>query len=192
MIKNGRPNPYDLLREMKEEEPAPPEKKSRLTIFLGYAAGVGKTYTMLQRARLAKGQQVDIVVGLAETHGRVETEALLEGLEIIPRKRIEYGGLVLEEMDLDAILTRRPQVVLVDELAHTNAPGSRHAKRYQDVEELLNAGISVFTTLNVQHIESANDIVFQISDIRVQETVPDSILERADDLALVTSPPRTS
>jgi two-component system sensor histidine kinase KdpD len=189
MPRNGRPNPYDLLRELKEEEPTLPEKKSRLTIFLGYAAGVGKTYTMLQRARLAKGQQVDIVVGLAETHGRVETEALLEGLEIIPRRQIEYGGLVLEEMDLDAILTRRPQVVLVDELAHTNAPGSRHAKRYQDVEELLNAGISVFTTLNVQHIEGANDVVFQISGIRVQETVPDSILERADDLALVDLPP---
>jgi two-component system sensor histidine kinase KdpD len=189
MPKDGRPNPYDLLRELKEEEPAQPEKKSRLTIFLGYAAGVGKTYTMLQRARLVKGQQVDIVVGLAETHGRVETEALLESLEIIPRQQIEYGGLALEEMDLDAILTRRPQVVLVDELAHTNAPGSRHAKRYQDVEELLNAGISVFTTLNVQHIESANDVVFQISGIRVQETVPDSVLERAEDLVLVDLPP---
>lgn len=189
MLRDGRPSPEALLQGLKDEEKPPVEKTTRLTIFLGYAAGVGKTYTMLQRARLAKGLQTDVVVGLAETHGRVETEALLEGLEIIPRKRIEYGGLTLEEMDLDAILARRPQAVLVDELAHTNAPGSRHAKRYQDVEELLNAGISVFSTLNVQHIESANDVVFQISGIRVQETVPDSILERADDLALVDLPP---
>ena len=145
----------------------------RLKIFVGAAPGVGKTYEMLQQARARKQDGVDVVVGVVETHGRKETQALLDGLEIIPRKRLEYKGQSLEEMDLDAIIARRPQIVLVDELAHTNAPGSRHPKRYLDVEELLSRGIDVYTTVNIQHIESLNDVVAQITHVRVRETVPD-------------------
>ena len=151
--------------------------------------GVGKTYEMLQTARARKRDGDDVVVGVVETHGRKETEALLEGLEVIPRRRVEYKGQSLEEMDLDAILARRPQLVLVDELAHTNAPGSRHPKRYLDVEELLAAGIDVYTTVNIQHIESLNDVVAQITRVRVRETVPDSIFDRADAVELVDLTP---
>ena len=161
----------------------------RLKIFVGAAPGVGKTYEMLQQARARKQDGYDIVVGVVETHGRKETQALLEGLEIVPRKRLEYKGQWLEEMDLDAIIARHPQIVLVDELAHTNAPGSRHPKRYLDVEELLNHGIDVYTTVNIQHIESLNDVVAQITHVRVRETVPDSVFDRADAIELVDLTP---
>jgi two-component system, OmpR family, sensor histidine kinase KdpD len=163
--------------------------RGRLKVFLGAAPGVGKTYEMLTAARTRQQEGVDVVVGVVETHGRQETQALLEGLEVIPRWRIEYKGRILEEMDLDAVLARRPQLALVDELAHTNAPGSRHQKRYMDVEELIAAGIDVYTTLNVQHIESLNDVVAQITRIRVRETVPDSIIDKADDLELIDLTP---
>src|SRR5208282_738072 len=160
-----------------------------LKVFLGAAPGVGKTYEMLLsgKAKLAEG--ADIVIGVVETHGRAETESLLKGFEIIPRARIEYHGHVLYEMDLDALLERHPQIALVDELAHTNAPGSRHPKRYLDVEELLAAGIDVYTTLNIQHVESLNDVVAQITRIRVRETVPDSVLDKADDIEVIDLSP---
>ena len=161
----------------------------KLRIFVGAAPGVGKTYEMLQQARARKKDGYDIVIGVVETHGRRETEALLEGLEIVPRRRIEYKGQWLEEMDLDAIIARRPQIVLVDELAHTNADGSRHPKRYLDVEELLSRGIDVYTTVNIQHIESLNDVVAQITHVRVRETVPDTVFDRADAVELVDLTP---
>ena len=163
----NRPSPDALL------ENAERESRGRLKIFLGAAPGVGKTYEMLMsgRARMADG--VDVVIGVVETHGRKETQALVDGFEIIPRTKIDYKGRLLEEMDLDAILARRPALVLVDELAHTNAPGSRHPKRYLDVEEILAQGIDVYTTLNIQHVESLNDVVAQITRVRVRETVPD-------------------
>ena len=177
----NRPSPDALLEAARREE----RTRGRLKVFLGAAPGVGKTYEMLTigRARLTAG--ADVVVGVVETHGRAETEALLEGFETIPRRAVPYRGTVLEEMDLDALLARRPALALVDELAHTNAPGSRHPKRYQDVEELLDAGIDVLTTLNIQHVESLNDVVASITRIRVRETVPDSILDRADDIEVV-------
>jgi two-component system sensor histidine kinase KdpD len=180
-----RPSPEALLEAARREE----RRTGKLKIFLGAAPGVGKTYEMLQeaRARLKEGQ--DIVVGVVETHGRAETEALLQGLEIIPRRSIDYKGRTIEEMNLDAVLARRPKLALVDELAHTNAPGSRHPKRYLDVEELLANGIDVYATLNIQHIESLNDVVAQITGIRVRETVPDSILDQADNIELVDLTP---
>ena len=179
----GRPSPEALLAA------AGKEGRGRLKIFLGAAPGVGKTYEMLQSgcARLAAG--VDVVVGIVETHGRTETARLVEGLEIVPRRREAYKGRVLEEMDLDALLARRPALALVDELAHTNGPGSRHPKRYMDVEDLLAAGIDVYTTLNIQHVESLNDVVAQITRVRVQETVPDHVLEAADDIEVVDLAP---
>jgi two-component system sensor histidine kinase KdpD len=148
--RDQRPSPDALLEAVRREE----SRAGRLRIFVGAAPGVGKTYEMLQTARARKRDGYDIVVGIVETHGRKETQALLRGLEVIPRRRIEYKGRWLEEMDLDAVMVRRPQIVLVDELAHTNAPGSRHPKRYLEVEELLDRGIDVYTTVNVQHIES--------------------------------------
>ena len=163
--------------------------RGRLKLFLGAAPGVGKTFEMLSAARARHKEGVDVVVGVVETHGRKETEALLDGLEVTPRRPIEYRGRTLNEMDLDALLARRPQLALVDELAHANAPGSRHPKRYMDVEELIAAGIDVYTTLNVQHIESLNDIVAQITRIRVRETVPDSIIDKADDIELIDLTP---
>ena len=178
-----RPSPEALLRQLGSET------RGRLKIFVGAAPGVGKTYEMLQTAQAKRREGVDVVVGVVETHGRKETEALLEGLEIVPRRRVEYKGRWLDEMDIDAILDRRPQLVLVDELAHTNAPGSRHPKRYMDVEELLGAGIDVYATLNIQHVESLNDVVAQITRIRVRETVPDSIIDRADNIELVDLTP---
>lgn len=162
----------------------------RLTVFLGAAPGVGKTYAMLARAREARRQGLDVVVGIAETHGRVETAALLEGLEVLPRRRIEHRGHALEELDLDALLARRPQLALVDELAHRNAPGSRHERRWQDVVELLDAGIDVHTTVNIQHLESLNDIVHRITGVRVSETVPDGVFDRLRDIVLVDLPSR--
>ncbi len=180
----ARPDPEALLKEVQREE----AKRGRLKIFLGYAPGVGKTYAMLNEARVLKKRGEDVVVGIVETHGRVETEELLKGLEVIPRWRVPYQNIVLEELDLDAILARRPTVVLVDELAHSNAPGSRHPKRYQDIEELLDNGIDVYTTLNVQHFESLNDVLEKITGIRMQETLPDTFLDRADEVQVVDIP----
>ncbi|HUD41058.1 MAG TPA: sensor histidine kinase KdpD [Dokdonella sp.] len=166
------------------------EQGGRLTIFLGAAPGVGKTYTMLSRARELRRQGRDVVVGIVETHGRAETAALTEGLEILPRRRVAHQGRWLEEMDLDALLARRPQIALVDELAHRNAPGSRHERRWQDVIELLDAGIDVHTTINIQHLESLNDVVHRITGVRVAETVPDIVFDRLRDIVLVDLPPR--
>jgi two-component system, OmpR family, sensor histidine kinase KdpD len=180
-----RPSPEALLEAARREE----RRSGRLKIFVGAAPGVGKTYEMLQQARARKHDGYDVVVGVVETHGRTETQALLDGLEIIPRRRLEYRGQSLEEMDLDAIIARHPQIVLVDELAHTNAPGSRHPKRCLDVEELLIHGIDVYTTVNIQHIESLNDVVAQITHVRVRETVPDSVFDRADAIELVDLTP---
>jgi two-component system sensor histidine kinase KdpD len=163
--------------------------RGRLKIFLGAAPGVGKTFEMLSAARARYQEGADVVVGVVETHGRRETGALLDGLEAIPRRPVDYRGHTLEEMDLDALLARRPQLALVDELAHTNAPGSRHPKRYMDVEELIAAGIDVYTTLNVQHIESLNDVIARITRIRVRETVPDSVIDKADDIEIIDLTP---
>ena len=180
---DGRPAPEALLEEANKEG------RGRLKIFLGAYPGVGKTYAMLQAAQERRREGVDVVVGVVETHGRAETEALLRGLEVLPRRRLMYRGRVFAEMDLDALLWRKPQLAIVDELAHSNVEGSRHLKRHQDVAELLAAGIDVFTTLNVQHIESLNDIVERISRVRVRETVPDKVLELADEIELVDLPP---
>jgi len=160
-----------------------------LKIFFGAAAGVGKTYAMLEAAHEQRRDGVDVVIGWVETHGRAETEALLKGLEVLPPRTVEYRGTTLREFDLDAALARRPQLILMDELAHTNAPGSRHPKRWQDVMELLHAGITVYTTINVQHLECLNDVIAQITGVRVSETVPDSVLEQADDVELIDLPP---
>ena len=189
MNKECRPDPDSLLRRLQHEEEEAGRSRGRLKIFLGAAAGVGKTYQMLEEAQSLKKNCVDVVVCIVETHGRTETEALLKELDVIPRRRIDHGGVALEELDLDAVLARHPAVALVDELAHTNVPGSRHAKRYQDVEELLEAGISVYTTMNIQHIESLKDIVHLITGVRVVETVPDRILELADEIEVVDLPP---
>jgi len=165
------------------------EGSGRLKIFLGAAPGVGKTYAMLQAARTAREDGIDVAVGLIETHGRRETEELLQGLEILPRLPVPYRGRMVEEFDLDAALKRQPRLILVDEYAHTNAPGSRHPKRWQDIEELLAAGIDVWTTLNIQHLESLNDVVQRITRVRVRETVPDAVFDRANELVLVDLPP---
>jgi two-component system sensor histidine kinase KdpD len=182
-----RPDPDTLLHLLKKEEEK--EKKGKLKIFFGMCAGVGKTYDMLKDAHAAKSKGIDVVIGYVETHKRAETEALLADLEIVPRKTMEYRGTTLEEMDLDAALSRKPKLLLVDELAHTNVPGSRHAKRYQDVLELLDNGIDVFTTLNVQHLESRAETVAQITGSIVRETVPDSIFEAADEVEVIDIPP---
>jgi len=179
----NRPDPDELLASLKEQEDK--NKLGKLKIFFGMCAGVGKTYTMLQAAHLEKGKKVDVVIGYVETHGRPETEQLVEGLEIIPPYQIVYRGTQFREVDIDAVIARKPQVVLIDELAHTNAPGSRHAKRYQDVQELINNGIDVYATLNVQHIESRTDTVTQITGVTIRETVPDDVLEAADEVELV-------
>lgn len=183
MEKQSRPEPDALLAE------AAKEGRGRLKIFLGAAPGVGKTYAMLEAAQRRRADGFDFVVGVVETHGRAETERLVAGLEIVPRTQIPYGGRLLAEMDLDGILARRPKLVLVDELAHTNVPGSRHAKRWQDVDELLAAGIDVFSTLNIQHLESLNDVVARIARVKVRETIPDKVLELADDIELIDLPP---
>lgn len=179
MLSDDRPDPDFLLAQMATE------KLGLLHIFLGMCPGVGKTYAMLQAARQRMKEGVEVLVGVVETHGRHETAALLEGMNLLPRHQLEHRGFTLEEFDIDAVLKQRPQLVLVDELAHTNAPGSRHAKRFQDVLELLDAGIDVYTTVNVQHIDSQVDIVRQISGVTIQETVPDSILDRAHEIQLI-------
>ena len=178
-----RPDPDQLLARVKEQEAR--KARGKLKVFFGAAAGVGKTFAMLEAARAQRAAGIDVVGGFVETHHRAETEVLLEGLEMLPRRRVEYRGTTLEEFDLDAALARRPAVLLVDELAHTNAPESRHAKRWQDVLELLDAGIDVYTTVNVQHLESLNDVVARITGVVVRETVPDSVLEQADEFELV-------
>jgi two-component system, OmpR family, sensor histidine kinase KdpD len=183
-----RPNPDELLRRVVAAEAR--EKRGKLTVFFGAAPGVGKTYAMLEVARAEmEREKRDVVLGIVETHGRYETGAQLLGLELLPRRKLHYRGVSVEEFDLDAALKRRPQVLLVDELAHTNAEGSRHPKRWQDVEELLDAGIDVFTTMNVQHVESLNDVVAKITGVRVRETVPDSVLADAHEIKLVDLPP---
>lgn len=184
--KNQRPDPDQLLARIEQRQQRP--SRGRLKIFLGYAAGVGKTYAMLESAQQLAAEGQNLLVAYLDTHGRADTEALTHGLEILPRQRMDYRGVTLEEMDLDGALARHPQIVLVDELAHTNAPGSRHAKRYQDVLELLDAGIDVHTTLNIQHLESLNDVVAQITGITVRETVPDRILDEADEIRLIDLP----
>ncbi len=188
-MNNGprRPDPDQLLAHVQAEEAS--ARRGHLKIFLGYAAGVGKTYAMLEAAHQRKREGLDVVIGYVETHKRVETERLVAGLETLPRKTIEYHNVTLTEMDVDVILTRHPALVLVDELAHTNAPGSRHPKRYLDVEEILNAGIDVYTTLNIQHLESLNDVVAQITGVMVHETIPDRVIDEASELELVDLPP---
>ena len=182
-----RPSPEAMLKLAQAEEVT--AELGKLKIFLGYAAGVGKTYAMLEAARQRKKDGRDVVVGYVESHGRSETDALLEGLDILPRKEVNYLGVVLQEIDLDAILSRKPQIVLVDELAHCNVPGSRHEKRWQDVEEILESGIDVYTTVNIQHFESLNDVVAQITGIFVRETVPDRLLDLAFEIKLIDIPP---
>ena len=186
---DNRPDPDKLLASINKEEES--KKRGKLKIFFGMSPGVGKTYTMLQTAHIDLSKGVDVVVGYVESHNRPETNALLEGFEIIPRKKLEYKGTVLEEMDLDAIILRHPYLVLVDELAHTNAAGSRHAKRYQDVQELLDTSINVYTTVNIQHLESRNDTVAQITGVTVRETIPDELFEMADEVELIDVTPNT-
>jgi two-component system, OmpR family, sensor histidine kinase KdpD len=185
-MEHRRPDPDELLAIVQEEEAR--RSRGKLKVFFGAAPGVGKTYAMLESARARRAEGVDVVVGWVETHGRRETEALLEGLEVMPRRPLSYRGKRLEEFDLEAALDRHPGLILVDELAHTNAPGVRHAKRLGDVEELLAAGIDVYTTLNVQHLETLNDVVAQITGVTVRETVPDALLDRANEIELVDLP----
>ncbi|ABS55414.1 Osmosensitive K+ channel His kinase sensor [Methanoregula boonei 6A8] len=182
-----RPDPDALLACVQKEELQ--KVRGKLKIFLGYIAGVGKTYEMLKAAHLRKDEGVDVRIGYIEPHGRKETEALMEGIPVIPNRTIEYHGVKLNEMDLDAILAAHPQLVLVDELAHTNVPGSRHLKRYQDVEELLAAGIDVYSTLNVQHIESLNDVVARITGVIIKEKIPDRVIDEAAEIEVVDLAP---
>lgn len=183
MADADRPTPEALLAATRGEG------RGKLKIFVGASPGVGKTFAMLEAARLRAKEGVDVVVGLVETHGRSETEALLSGLEILPRRQVDYRGQQLDEFDLDALLARKPQLALIDELAHSNVPGSRHLKRWQDVMEVLDAGINVTTALNIQHIESLNDVVARITGVRVQETVPDEVFQRADEIEVIDLPP---
>ena len=186
-LSETRPDPDTLLARITSEERR--KHRGKLKIFLGYIAGVGKTYEMLRAAHLRMAEGIDVRAGYVETHGRKETDALLNGLPLIPRKMMEYHGVLLPEFDLDATLKSRPALVLVDELAHSNVPGSRHIKRYQDIEELLDAGIDVYTTLNVQHIESLNDVVAQITGVIVRETVPDRVIDEANEIEVVDLAP---
>ena len=186
-MEEKRPSPDLLIDQMRSE--AEKRREGQLKIFFGAAPGVGKTYAMLASAQQRRAEGVDVVVGVVETHGRKETEELLTGLEVIPRLPVEYRGTTLSEFDIDAALKRKPALILVDELAHTNAPGSRHKNRWQDIYELLGAGISVYTTVNVQHLESLNDVVTQITGIQVRETIPDFLLDRADEIELIDLPP---
>jgi two-component system sensor histidine kinase KdpD len=179
MTEHGRPTGEHLLAKIQSDQ------RARLRIYIGAAPGVGKTYSMIEDAHTFRRQGIDVVVGLVETHGRAETAALIADLEVIPRRTIEYRGVRLEEMDVDAIVTRKPALCVVDELAHTNAPGSRNEKRYQDVLELLDAGIGVMTAVNIQHLETLNDAVSRVTGVRVRETVPDTFLDRADEVVNV-------
>ncbi|MBA4187144.1 MAG: histidine kinase [Planctomycetaceae bacterium] len=179
---SNRPSPEQFLSMLREQQ------RGRLKVYLGFAPGVGKTFEMLQEGHRLKKQGVDVVIGIVETHGRADTAAMIGELEQVPRQTIEYRGVVLEEMGLDALLKRRPTVALVDELAHTNAPGSRHAKRYQDVEALLRAGISVITTMNVQHLESLYEMVERFTGVKVKERVPDYVLAQAHQVVNVDLP----
>ena len=209
----GRPDPEELLRRYSlrdsdlEAPPSPvhltpragegtspqsggyPHRRGRLRVYLASAAGAGKTYTMLNEGHRRESRGTDVVIGYVETHGRAETQAQIGDLEIVPRKKVTYRGVTLEEMDTEAVIARHPKVALVDELAHTNVPGSKHVKRYQDVEEILDAGIDVITTLNIQHLESLNDLVASITGVRVRETLPDWILDRADEVELIDISP---
>ena len=184
---DDRPDPDELLARIRETEGT--LSRAELKIFFGMSAGVGKTYSMLQEARAAKAQGVDIVLGIIDTHGRHETEALVSGLEVVPRRSVEYRGVLLEELDLDALIARRPAIAVVDELAHANAPGSRHVKRWQDVLELIDRGISVWTAINVQHMESYADVVEDLTGVRVRERVPDTLFDRADEVRLIDVAP---
>jgi two-component system, OmpR family, sensor histidine kinase KdpD len=175
----ARPTGEQMLARIQTAE------RARLRIYIGAAPGVGKTYSMLEDAHAFRREGIDIVVGLVETYGRAETDAQIGDLEIVPKRKVEYRGVVLEEMDVDAILARKPQMCVVDELAHTNAPGSKHEKRYQDVLDLLGAGISVLTAVNIQHLETLNDAVSRVTGVRVRETVPDTFLDRADEVVNV-------
>lgn len=185
-----RPDPEELLKRyhLCDSEPLE-QRRGHLRVYLGAAAGVGKTYTMLNEGHRRKMGGADVVVGFVETHGRVQTQAQIGDLEVIPRQKLSHHGLTLEEMDTQAIIQRHPQVALIDELAHTNVPGSKNPKRYQDVEEIQNAGIDVITTVNVQHLESLNDLVASITGIRVRETLPDHILDQAEEVELVDIAP---
>ena len=185
MEENRRPNPEALLAQAQAEE----RGRGKLKIFLGYAAGVGKTFAMLEAAHQRKREGMDVVIGYIETHKRADTEAMLAGLEILPRASIDYRGIKLSDMDVDGILARHPALVLVDEMAHTNAQGMRHAKRYQDVEEILDGGIDVYTTLNIQHLESLNDVVAQVTGVIVHETVPDRVIDEASEIEVIDLPP---
>jgi two-component system sensor histidine kinase KdpD len=187
LIDDERPKPEELITRINAEEKK--KGKGKLKVFFGYAPGVGKTYSMLQNAIARRNEKVDVVLGYVDPHGRKETEVLMEGFETIPPKVIDYHGIKIPEMDLDAIIKRHPQLVIVDELAHTNAPLSRHPKRYQDVLEILDAGIDVYTTLNVQHLESVNDIVMKTVGVQVQETLPDLVLDEADEVNIVDISP---
>ena len=182
-MSQARADPDDLLRHIMQEEKR--ASRGKLVIFFGAAPGVGKTYAMLEAARTERDLKRDVVIGVVETHGRYDTGALIIGLELLPRRKVNHKGVMLEEFDIDAALGRKPGLVLMDELAHTNAPGARHTKRWQDVEELLDAGIDVYTTLNVQHIESLNDVVAQVTGVVVRETVPDRVLEEATEVRLI-------
>ncbi|MGC2519709.1 MAG: hypothetical protein WA373_11465, partial [Burkholderiales bacterium] len=184
---NIRPDPDALLARVQREEAE--SGRGKLKIFFGASAGVGKTYAMLTAARAEKTKGADVVLGVVETHGRPDTAALAEGIERLPLRALAHKGAKLEEFDLDAALARKPRLILVDELAHANAPGSRHPKRWQDIDELLGAGIDVCTTLNVQHLESLNDVVGQVTGIRVRETLPDKVFDHADEVELVDLPP---
>lgn len=186
-METPRPNPDDLLTRLRLDEAK--SARGRLEVYLGMCPGVGKTFAMLESAQQDRRAGREALVGIAETHGRAETEALLEGLRVLPRRQIHHRDMSLSEFDLDGALAARPPLILVDELAHTNAPGSRHAKRWQDVRELIEAGIDVRTTVNIQHVESLNDVVAQITGVRMRETVPDSVLEQADEVVLVDLPP---
>jgi two-component system sensor histidine kinase KdpD len=184
--REGRPDPDKLLAELKAQE-AP--VRGRLRIYLGMAPGVGKTYAMLHEGRRRKGRGTDVVVGFVETHGRKLTAEAIGDLEVVPRLQVEHSGIVLEEMDAEAVIARKPQVALVDELAHTNAPGSRFEKRWQDVELIRDAGVHVISTVNIQHLESLNDIVERITGVRVRETVPDHVIDEADEIEIVDMSP---
>ncbi len=184
----SRPDPDALLQRLRREEER--SHRGELRIYLGAAPGVGKTYAMLQEGKRRRERGTDVVVGFAETYGRPLTLEALEGLEVVPRRKVEYRGVTLDEMDTEAIIARRPAVALVDELAHTNAPGSKHEKRWQDVYDILDAGITVISTLNIQHLESLNDVVAGITGVSVRETVPDSVVDNADEIEVVDISPQ--